>query len=1185
MRAKVLIALALAAGIPWKTLFAAGGLTAYSMVTRDGRRLVSHPEGTNEVFELVATNALPKDLPAVRPWTIYGVKATHTDIGLHNSQYIQRHGSVTRLADAAALARADKLGDDDPAAYRYVAEGYWFWHNTALDRGDAAAREIADDLIRRGRIGVGANCAGNHTHIFSPEELCRANYTRRALKNRWGIDSRTMIMTDNPGLSWSVVQPAVDAGIKNLLFSPNQWNPIPSTIWPRDKSVDGFVWNPDAGGGGARVDVRWDSKLPMVFWWEAPDAKSRLLVVACTQYEKGLYRFGVYPKGPKTPMEDVERKTARQLEVMNARYPFDVWIAANYADDEPANDGYAKFCREWNAKWATPTFATVGNLDEPFARLRKFGDKIRVLRGEMTSGWLQHIASTPELMSQKLVADRLLTEAEMRCAIASAKGAAYPAEDLRRAWWALICHDEHSYGTSGYQGRRVFETWAQHRDWLEKAERTAARFAGDSGAECQTPRASLDRTQENRWYRLTVNEKGEITSIWDKELGRELLNGIANRFLYTRDNHRTWEADPVKALGAELKQTVTLDPNEKKIYIDNVFTHARDLFNDKRYYRYGYYAFPFDVPKANFYAQLCGPVIDAFRDQTGHCTDAYVGAREWVAAENGDFGVALLQLDTSLVEFGEIHSDKTCCGFGKVPDSSAIYSYAFADWLQMHNPDGDSFNPRFRYVITSYRGTWQENHLPRVAERVARPFTEEAEETVGANAPNVILTALKAAEDGRGFIARFRETEGRATRAKIRQTLLKGAKLTRTDLLENGATPLADGVLDLGPYAFATVRIDDGRVIAFAPPTEDGWTYTELISRPRATHGERDGQLYLEWGVLDDPALDHYELWRADEEKGEFRKVADVKPEAPDGIPYRNTRYEERGLKTHTRYWYKVRPVFAGGRLGAFTEVFSGLTRYLSEEEKILMKCDWESGAFAMRYVGAQVTSWKPVALKGGEVFFLPKVQHWGEEVHGGVPVCWPWFGKAPKEGLPKHGLVRYANWSFKERIWKNGLVYEITSNDATRKLWPHDFRLELKVVLTGEGELTFTLTETNTGRETFESAWGFHPYFAVASALEVAVDGVRQATPPVQEAVREDGSHRKTLTDLVRGRTLEIICSDNEEWLVWNPGVERTPLCQTLGPDEWNRFFCVEPCTRTPRLLAPGESRAHVVTLNVTGK
>jgi hypothetical protein len=99
---------------------ALGGITAHSMLTRDGRRMVSRMEGTNTVYELVPTNNLPSDLPPVREWRLYGLKATHTDIGLHNSPYIQRHGTVKCIDEAARLIDRDTRKDDDPAAYRYV---------------------------------------------------------------------------------------------------------------------------------------------------------------------------------------------------------------------------------------------------------------------------------------------------------------------------------------------------------------------------------------------------------------------------------------------------------------------------------------------------------------------------------------------------------------------------------------------------------------------------------------------------------------------------------------------------------------------------------------------------------------------------------------------------------------------------------------------------------------------------------------------------------------------------------------------------------------------------------------------------------------------------------------------------------------------------------------------------------
>ena len=192
-------------------------LTAYSMLTHDGRRLVSRSDGTNTVFELVPTNRLPVGLPPVREWKIYCIKSTHTDIGLHNPQYMQRAGSISRIEKAAELVDTDQRGDADPAAFRYVMEGYWFWHNYPFDRGEDAARRILDSYVKRGRMDIGATCAGNHTHVYGEEEIARSAYTAKILREKWGVGTRTMIMADNPGVSWSIVQPYAEAGIENLV--------------------------------------------------------------------------------------------------------------------------------------------------------------------------------------------------------------------------------------------------------------------------------------------------------------------------------------------------------------------------------------------------------------------------------------------------------------------------------------------------------------------------------------------------------------------------------------------------------------------------------------------------------------------------------------------------------------------------------------------------------------------------------------------------------------------------------------------------------------------------------------------------------------------------------------------------------------------------------------------------------
>lgn len=837
--------------------------TAHSLVTRDGRRLVSRRGADGAArFELVPEASLPPGTPPLRKWTIYVLKATHTDIGLHNPPYVQRHGTVKRIEEAARLIDADTRGDDDPAAYRYVMEGAWFWENYPMDRGEEAARRIVRDYIARGRMDVGVTCAGNHTHLFSAAEIERWTFSRKRLAEKWGIGTRTFIMADNPGMSFSIIAPCVRAGIQNCLFLPNQWNPHPSTMWKRNPDIDAGTWNPDAMGGGNRVEVSYDSPLPMLFRWKAPEGDDSLLVWCSTEYGHGLSRLGFRNGTSRPALADAEARMPAFLSILERKYPYDIWFASNYGDDESPNTALADFAAEWNAKWAWPQFRTIGRLDEPFERVeRDFGDSIPTLRGEMTSGWLQHAAAAPELLADKLNADRALETAERLGSFAGTLDRAA----MNRAWWHLILNDEHSYGTSGYQGRRVFETWMQKRDWIERASATAeaelAKAKAKLGLETGTTDVSsvangqdarspspccAGGVTENRWYRVRV-DNGEIQSIYDKELGREVLNGPANHLLYTRDNHKTWERDPAAALGARVTRRVFLNEGAKRIDIVDTIEHARDLFNANRWNRFGYLAFPFDVPGGVFAAHLNGAAIRPYEDCHPMTTDAYCAVRDWCAVENGDFGVALMMRDSSLTEFGEIHPDKTCYT-GKPPEGkTAIYPYLFNDWLQMQQPDGDSMNFTFRFSITSYAGDWRRADVPRLCDDWLNPLAAWMR---GHNVPRV-------------------RTEG----------------------------------------------VGD-------PPPD----WTGLIEKPRAGHSEKDGQMYLLWGADMSPDFDHYELWR------DGRFLADVRNEAPEGIPYRVARYEDIGLPAHSRHAYKVRAIYKDGRHGEWSAEFSGLTRQQQEQ-------------------------------------------------------------------------------------------------------------------------------------------------------------------------------------------------------------------------------------------------------------
>ncbi len=980
---------------------------------------------------------------APRRWTIYMVSSTHCDIGLHNSQYIQRNMSVQYAALAAELA--DRTNDwSDASKYRYMMEGTWFWGNYEQDRSESEAQKYVEKYVKTGRIAIGCTPAGNHTQTYGFEELCRSAYKKQMLSDRWGIEADTMVMSDNNGIIWSLVTPYAEAGIRNILFSPNQWNPLPSTIWPMNQLVEGATWNPDAGGGGSRVDVRWDSPLPMVFYWESANAQDRLLVWCSTQYGMGGDAFGVERKAKQNYVR-MEHRMARHLHKLEGRYPFDVWVFALYMDDEAPNLNLATAAKEWNARWASPTLRTVGNLSEPFNLLReRFDAQIPVLRGDITCGWAQHPVCAPELLALKFEADRALPSAEKAATAAALVNPAYvyPSVEFRRAWDMLIWNDEHSYGTSGYKGRRVYETWIQHRDWIEKAQNTAkneTKRAMDAIAERisveensvlifnptfiprreivettladgrrvrfrtpevpptswisvpvseiqDVPRAEEESlkeppeanepattkepettneppTVENAFYRVTFAPDGSVKSLFDKELKRELIDLSAkykvNQFVYTQNNHKTFSTPENAsftvrrdALGtmvfvrtsetqsqAEIIQTIFLPNDEKWISFDNQMNHVRDLINKNRYFRYGYYAFPFNIQNGKFHVELNGVFAEPKRNVTGHGTDVYMAARDFAGVQNDEFGVELIQLDSQLLEFGRISPDKT--DFGRPLETTHLYSYVFTDWLQMHATGGSYVNPRFRYIITSHAGTFSDAQTARLAERFTTPLLtanipagpkNEAFSSISASisapvlppAPSnfqylappkssnlTLLTFKQAEKPGSGCIVRIHETDGKTAFYPTSDAPLEKCTITEQSL---EPLPLNQNV-EIKPYDYLTFRFPafTSNPLDASNPSEgvENLASLESVSGFHVVEAG-DDCVKLAWEKISHP-LAHYLIFRGsfDEFKpDEFHLVKRTTENA----------FCDKNRDPGTTYFYRIQPI-AGFESGKPSDV------------------------------------------------------------------------------------------------------------------------------------------------------------------------------------------------------------------------------------------------------------------------
>ena len=948
-----------------------------------------------------------------RQWTLYAMISSHTDLGLHNSQYVQQD-ACPKLLDEAMKLCDQTDGDAEIDRYRYTMEGSWFWNNYGKKHGAAAAREIADNYIKTGKIGTCAGMAGNHFQTFSLEEMCRSTYERKRLYENWDLDSQTLALIDLNGMSASLIHPYVSAGYKNIIFAPNHWNPLRSTVWKNDRNILGPDLNPEAGGYGSRVDVRYASEIPMVYNWENENGE-QLTVWASTQYGYGGDAFGFYPL-PRYYYIDLqgrEDKMWQQLEVLESKYPYDIWLFASYDDDQVPDRYLLDHIQEWNAKWKWPKVRALGNPDEPFRLLReRFGDQIPVIRGDMAGGWYQHPLTVPEMIGQKLDADRLLSVAEKWSVAACLTDSnyAYPATDFRRAWDHLMFNDEHSYGVSGYTGRKVYETWMQHHDWIDRAEQTAraecanalqfiashiparedslvvfnptgqeiTRWVQTEGgcarvsvppfgyrvvARSQlTPMASVTEVPqnppviENRFYRISFAGNGAILSIFDKELGRELADTgneyRINELVFTKDHHKNFftPGDAVfevsrddtcirvtvrtslEALGADICHQITLPLDEKRIDIDNRLFHVRSMINARRYYRYLYYAFPFQVENCRRLCHLNGTVVEYAKDITGHGTDVYMAAQEWCCSENPDFGVALMMHENQLTEFDHIHPDKT--DFDNAGNGSQIFTYIANDWLQKHTSGGSHLDYRFRYSITSYCGGYKAAAVPEQAERFVTP---SATLSIPAQAGSLPADAhsflkmqgssrflcLKRADDGNGIIARFYGENPAAV----------------FDDAWNACSCTVDERFPAAPtagYGFTTYRLGQDTTslktrepeIPVSPdgvPSPIGAVYTGLIGEPCAAATEGYGSLYLLWGANRDPDFSHYKLYRSEAsgfEANEDTFLAEIQPEE-----YCVGRYVDTGLKDHACYYYRVCAVNHAGVCGPLSREFSAYTR------------------------------------------------------------------------------------------------------------------------------------------------------------------------------------------------------------------------------------------------------------------
>lgn len=237
---------------------------------------------------------------------------------------------------------------------------------------------------------------------------------------------------------------------------------------------------------------------------------------------------------------------------------------------------------------------------------------------------------------------------------------------------------------------------------------------------------------------------------------------------------------------------------------------------------------------------------------------------------------------------------------------------------------------------------------------------------------------------------------------------------------------------------------------------------------------------------------------------------------------------------------------------------------------------------------GGRILSWKTPS--GEELLFMPRrtISPDGDWSHGGISICWPWFGKKGPAASSIHGFARNRRFTVKERrVAADGahVTLGYSQEAGAEPDFPYAADLELTVKV-GAG-LELTLRTTNMGKEPFELTEGFQPYFAVSDYGKVTLRGVKKdafAAVDGMDAAFPRIADRFSLLDAGFGREIDAYASGNSGLVVWSPG-KVEPHNRNLDAGDTERFIGLGPSNRAKEkaiTLAPGASHELVFSIGI---
>lgn len=346
--------------------------------------------------------------------------------------------------------------------------------------------------------------------------------------------------------------------------------------------------------------------------------------------------------------------------------------------------------------------------------------------------------------------------------------------------------------------------------------------------------ASTSGTFENSFLKMTYDATtGNITSIYDKILKREFIDPgkQANLLQAFKDTQNAWEIQASDPLPFEPATDIrVIEGGPVRITLQavqkigkSVFTKYISLYEhspvaygriDVKWHERNTtvkLAFPLNLLNEDAWFEIPYAAISrkAIPKTAAESAKFEVSAQNWVdyTHSDGSAGISLLNRSKYGYDVKNNVMRMTLLRSPIDPDEEADQGDHSIEYA-LYTHAGD-----WRAADTPLRGN-ELNYTPHVIHPAKHKGKLPASYSFFSASPdNVVLTAIKRAEDGDGFIIRFVETEGRPVTAQITLPWTP-KKILETNLIEDTIAPTAPARVDggrvtvpLGKFEIKTLKV------------------------------------------------------------------------------------------------------------------------------------------------------------------------------------------------------------------------------------------------------------------------------------------------------------------------------------------------------------------------------------------